>query len=162
TKRAVCAFDHLRDNGRIERLRVDTGTLEQRGRRSPECGCETERLARRRRKAGEARAQEPLERLRDGKRLRQVDLEAQGAREPERARIDSIRRRVLDQKRAFERTPTRPRQPRQHLVEDTLEQIADPDVREAPLRLSWSRSKNRPFLRTRVVDPREPERRLAD
>ena len=93
TKRVVFAFDHVRDNGRIQRVRVDAGPLEQRGRGSPECGCESERLARRRGKAGEARTQEPLERLRDGKRLCRVDLEAQGA--PELERVERIAARAL-------------------------------------------------------------------
>ena len=92
-KRVAFAFDHVRDNGRIERVRIDAGPLEQRGRGSPECGCESERLARRRGKAGEARTQEPLERLRDGKRLCRVDLEAEGT--PELERVERIATRAL-------------------------------------------------------------------
>ena len=50
----------------------------------------------------------------------------------------------------------------QHVVEDALEQIAEPDVGERALRLGRPRREDGRSLRARLLDARLPERRLAD
>ena len=50
----------------------------------------------------------------------------------------------------------------QHLVEDVLEEIAEPDVREPALGLGRPRREHAQAPPARSLDAREPERRLAD
>jgi hypothetical protein len=82
--------------------------------------------------------------------------------EPERARIHGFRSRVLQQERGLEGAPPRRRQPRQHVVEHTLEQIPQACVREAALSLGRSRDENPRSALARTLDACKPERRLPD
>ena len=107
---------------------------------------------------------EPLEVVdRDDKRLvRAQDLQRATHGYTQRARIDPIYGRLLEKERHLERAPPRRRQPRKNLVEDVLEQIAEPRVGEPVLGLSGSGRENAQSARPRMLDACKPERRLAD
>ena len=83
-------------------------------------------------------------------------------RHRERAVVDRIVGGVLSEQRDFERAPPRRRQQRQDVVEDTVEQVAEPDVGKLALRLRRPGREDTKPLRARIVDRRQPERRLPD
>ena len=77
--RAVLALDHVRGDCRRERVGRNTCPLQERLRRRPQCRGERERVARRRGKSGEPRANELVQRLRNRKRLERVDVHVENA-----------------------------------------------------------------------------------
>ena len=79
-------------------------------------------------------------------------LQCTANRHPERPRIDPVPRRLFAEERDLERSPPRRRQRRQHVVEDVLEQIAQPHVSEAALGLGRSRREDAQSLRARMLD----------
>ena len=82
------------------------------------------------------RSVEPLEVVdREHEPVLGEHLERAADGDAEGALVDGLPGRVLHEQRDFERVPARRRQPRQHLVEDALEEVAEPGVREATLRL---------------------------
>ena len=82
--RFVLPLDHVRDEGRVESLRVDTGPLEDGCRRCPERRRKCERLSRPLGQADDPRAHELVERLRHGERLRWVGVHRESARQLQR------------------------------------------------------------------------------
>jgi hypothetical protein len=80
----------------------------------------------------------------------------------ERTRIHGARRVVNEKKCALERTAPRRRQPADHLVEHTFEQVSKASVSEATLGLSRSRQKGSVAERAPVLDTRQPNRRFPN
>ena len=85
---------------------------------------------------------------------------ASRARAPVDPRVRLVRFR--DQECDLERPPPGRRKRRQHIVEAAFEQITQNCVREPTLGLRGSRRKHAHPARARILDPGEPERRLAD
>ena len=81
---------------------------------------------------------------------------------PSARAIDRVVGRLLEEERDLERTPPRRRQRGQDVVEDVLEQIAEPGVSEAALGFGRSRRQHAKPRVARMLDPGEPERRLPD
>ena len=71
----------------------------------------------------------------------------------ERAVVGDVIRRLLSKQRDLERAPPRRGERRQHVVEDVLEQVAQPGVREVAFGLRRTRCKHA------VASVREPRRR---
>ena len=109
------------------------------------------------------RGVEPLEVV-DREHELVLGQELQGAAngDAECAGVDRPPGRVLDEEDDLERPPPRRRQGRQHLVEDAVEQVAEPGVRERALRLGGPRREHAQPAPARVLDRRAPERRLPD
>ena len=89
-------------------------------------------------------------------------LQRAPSRDPECARIHRICGRLFEEKRHLERAPPGRRQRGQDVVEDVLEEIAEPDVGEAALGLGRSRREDAQSTRARMLDAGQPERRLPD
>ena len=83
-------------------------------------------------------------------------------RDSERPRIHRIRRRLFAEERDFERAPPRRGQRRQQIVDDVLEEVPEPHVGEAALRLGRSCRQNAEPQRAGMLDAGQPERRLPD
>jgi hypothetical protein len=66
------------------------------------------------------------------------------------------------QERELQRAPPRRRQRGQHVVDRAFEEIAERDVREVMLGLGGPGDENLQPLGTRVLNAREPQRRLPD
>ena len=97
--RPAGALDHAGGDGWLERAVGDVQQREQFERRTPYGRCEQQRISSRRRQLFEACAHQSLERLREAKRLRGVDLGAQSPRQLERVEgvptdVSCTRRRV--------------------------------------------------------------------
>jgi hypothetical protein len=69
---------------------------------------------------------------------------------------------AVDEERDLERPPLRKREAGQHLVQHVLEQVAEPDVREALLRLGGPRLEDAEPHGPGMLDAVEPDRRLPD
>ena len=82
--------------------------------------------------------------------------------DPERARIDPIVGRLLEEERDLERAPPRSGKRGQDVVENVLEQIAEAQVREPALGLRRPRREDAHPPRVGVLDAGKPERRLPD
>ena len=80
----------------------------------------------------------------------------------ERPWIHCIRCRLVEKKRDLQRALSWCGQRREHLVEDVLEQIAKPDVREIALGLGRSGGENPLAQGARVLDACKPECRFPD
>ena len=82
------------------------------------------------------RSVEPLEVVdREHEPVLGEHLERAADGDAEGALVDGLPARILHEQRDFERVPARRCQPRQHLVEDALEEVAEPGIREAAFRL---------------------------
>jgi hypothetical protein len=89
-------------------------------------------------------------------------LESAPDRNAERPLVDTGLRCILDQQGDLERPAPRRRQGRQHLVERTVEQVAEAGVGKRALRLGGpGREHTRPAA-ARLLDRGAPERRLPD
>ena len=104
--RAVLALDHVRGDRRRERVGRNPRPLQERLRRRPECRGERERVARRRGKSGEPRADELVQRLRNRERLERVDVPVENACQLQREERITARPLVdAEQRLAGERPP---------------------------------------------------------
>jgi hypothetical protein len=81
---AVLVLDHVRGQGRLERLGVDARALEERQRRCARRRRERKRFACRSRQVRQPRADELVERLRNRERLQWIDLVRERARKLQR------------------------------------------------------------------------------
>ena len=79
-----------------------------------------------------------------------------------RPAIDGFARHLLPEQRDLERAPPRCQKCSQHVVDNPLEEISQPHVSEAALRLGRPRRKDRQSAYARVLDGCSPERRLSD
>lgn len=89
-------------------------------------------------------------------------MQCGASRNSQRARIYGVRRRVVDKERDLERAPPWRRQCRQDLVEDILEQIAEPDVSKTALGLCRARGEDARSQRARLLDARKPQGGFPD
>ena len=114
-------------------------------------------------RAGRRRV-EPLDVVHgDGDRAGFADqLQRVAHRDRDGAGVDRIARGLVPQSGYLERAPPRRQELGQRLLEDAFEQVAQPGVRERPLRLGGSRREDAQAPLARLLDCGEPERRLPD
>ncbi len=114
-------------------------------------------------RAGRRRV-EPLDVVdRDGDRAGFADqLQHVAHRDRDGAGVDRIARGIVPQSGDLERAPPRRQELGQRLLENGFEQVAQPGVRERPLRLGRSRREDAQAPLARLLDCGEPERRLPD
>ena len=82
--------------------------------------------------------------------------------EPHGTAVDRSSRGIVSKHRDPERAPARRRQSRQHLIEDVIEKVSEPDVDEGLLGLGRTRRDNPDPPGAGEAHALEPERRLAD
>jgi len=97
----------------------------------------------------------------EGRLVGREYLERASNGDAEGARIDR-RRRLLDQKRDLEGSPSRRRQLREHVLERRLEEIAEPCKRQPALGFGGTGRENTKRSCACRVDRCAPERRLPD
>jgi hypothetical protein len=140
---------------------LELGRLQPAGEQQPDCAVEA---SQREGECARRRGVEPLDVVdRHDDRLplaHQAEHIAYGRRE--RARVGGLVRRVIPQQRDLERPSPRRGQLADHPVEDSIEQIPEPDVREPPLGLGRPCRQHDPPAPARRRDSREPHRRLPD
>ena len=106
--RPVLALDHVRGDGRVERVRRDARPLQERLRRRAQRRDERERLARGRRKRGDPRAHELVERLGNRQRLERVDVGVERAGQLQREERIAARPLVDAEQRLPREGPAEP------------------------------------------------------
>ena len=79
-----------------------------------------------------------------------------------RSVVDGLVRFLLAQERDLQCPPPRRQQLGQDVIEDVIEEIAQPDVGETPLRLRRPRREHDQVKPARGRDSREPERRFPN
>ena len=82
--------------------------------------------------------------------------------EPHGTAVDRSSRGIVSKHRDPERAPARRRQSRQHLIEDVIDKVSEPDVDEGLLGLGRTRRDNPDPPGAGEAHALEPERRLAD